>query len=187
MAHTILKEKITPRTISGGILGVLGVFTLIGTTQEKLDTIGLLAAAAGMLTSALGFILTRHWKPPVNPPLTFTAWQLTLGGFATLPMALAIEGVMPPQPATTNLAFAYVGLFASIIAYTYWFTGVTNLPASTVSIIGLLNPLTGLILGIVLAEEILTPLQALGCLAILSGIYIGTRRPRLKSNQQNIE
>jgi len=139
MAHTILNEKVTPRTISGGVLGIIGVFTLIGTTPEHLDPIGLLAAGAGMVSSALGFVLTRRWKPPVNP-ITFTAWQLTCGGLTTLPIALAIEGIMPPQSATTNLAFAYVGIFASIIAYTCWFTGVTNLPASTVSIIGLLNP-----------------------------------------------
>lgn len=140
---------------------------------------GILAAVAGMLSSALGFVLTRHWKPQVNPT-TFTAWQLTLGGLTTLPIALAVEGVMPPQPPATNVAFIYIGLFASIIAYTCWFTGVTALPATTVSIIGLLNPLTGLILGVVLAGEILTPLQILGCLAILGGIFTGVipARPR---------
>lgn len=72
MAHTTLNEKVTPRTISGGVLGIIGVFTLIGTTPEHLDHIGLLAAGAGMVSSALGFVLTRHWKPPVNPT-TFTA------------------------------------------------------------------------------------------------------------------
>ena len=84
---------------------------------------------------------------------------------------------MPPQPVATNLAFVYVGLFASIVAYICWFTGVAKLPASTVSIIGLLNPLTGLTFGVILAGEVLTPLQILGCLAILSGIYTGVRTP----------
>lgn len=72
IAHAILNEKITPLTISGGVLGVLGVFTLLGGTTGHLDLIGLLAAGAGMVSSALGFVLTRHWKPPVNP-ITFTA------------------------------------------------------------------------------------------------------------------
>ena len=64
MAHLLLKEKITPRTISGGILGGLGVFTLLGGTAGHLDPIGLLAAGAGMISSALGFVLTRRWKTP---------------------------------------------------------------------------------------------------------------------------
>lgn len=91
MAHLLLKEKITPRTISGGILGLLGVFTLLGGTTGHLDLIGLLAAGAGMISSALGFVLTRRWKPPVNAT-TFTAWQLTIGGMITAPHRITGRG-----------------------------------------------------------------------------------------------
>lgn len=176
MAHLLLKEKITPRTISGGILGLLGVFTLLGGTTGHLDPIGLLAAGAGMISSALGFVLTRRWKPPVNAT-TFTAWQLTIGGMITAPIALLAEGIMPTPSMSTTAAFAYIVFFASILAYICWFTGVTRLPASTVSIIGLFNPLTGCILGVLLAGETLTPTQMLGSLVILTGIYAGVRAP----------
>lgn len=176
MAHLLLKEKITPRTISGGILGLLGVFTLLGGTTGHLDLIGLLAAGAGMISSALGFVLTRRWKPPVNAT-TFTAWQLTIGGMTTAPIALLTEGIMPTPSMSTTAAFAYIVFFASILAYICWFTGVTRLPASTVSIIGLFNPLTGCILGVLLAGETLTPTQMLGSLVILTGIYAGVRAP----------
>ncbi|WP_068171818.1 DMT family transporter [Rothia sp. ND6WE1A] len=176
MAHLLLNEKITPRTLSGGFLGLLGVFTLLGGTTGHLDPTGLLAAGAGMISSALGFVLTRRWKPPVNAT-TFTAWQLTLGGMITTPIALLAEGIMPAPSMSTTAAFAYIVFFASILAYICWFTGVTRLPASTVSIIGLLNPLTGLVLGTVLAGEVLSFVQVLGCLAILGGIYAGVRTP----------
>lgn len=62
MAHLLLNEKITPRTLSGRILGLLGVFALLGGTTGQLDPIGLLAAGAGMISSTLGFVLTRRWK-----------------------------------------------------------------------------------------------------------------------------
>ena len=176
MAHLLLKEKITPRTISGGILGLLGVFTLLGGTTGHLDPLGLLAAGAGMISSALGFVLTRRWKPPVNAT-TFTAWQLTLGGMVTAPIALLTEGIMPTPSVSTTAAFAYIVFFASILAYICWFTGVTRLPASAVSIIGLFSPLTGCILGVLLAGETLTPTQMLGSLIILTGIYAGVRTP----------
>lgn len=176
MAHLLLKEKITPRTISGGILGLLGVFTLLGGTTGHLDPIGLLAAGAGMISSALGFVLTRRWKPPVNAT-TFTAWQLTFGGMITAPIALLAEGIMPVPSVSATAAFVYIVFFASILAYICWFTGVTRLPASTVSIIGLFNPLTGCILGVLLAGETLTPTQMLGSLVILTGIYAGVRAP----------
>lgn len=125
-----------------------------------------------MLSSALGFILTRRWKPPVGAT-TFTAWQLTFGGMPTLPIALCTEGVMPPQPLATTASFAYIILFASIIAYACWFTGVPQLPDSSVSIIGLLNRLTGLLLGTALADEPFSLLQLGGCTAILARVFLG--------------
>lgn len=173
MARLILNEQTSSRKVFGGLFGVTGVFILIGNTQGTLDVTGLLAAIGGMLSSALGFVLTRKWKPPVNAT-TFTAWQLTCGGFALLPIALIAEGTMPLQPASTYFAFTYIVVFASIIAYTCWFTGVAELPASTVSIIGLLNPLTGVLLGTLLAGENFTFLQMLGSLAIITGIWWGT-------------
>lgn len=181
MARLILSEHITSRKFLGGLLGILGVFLLIGSTQGTLDATGLLAATGGMLSSALGFVLTRKWKPPVNAT-TFTAWQLTCGGLTLLPITLITEGVMPLQSASTYFAFTYIVVFASIIAYICWFTGVTALPASTVSIIGLLNPLTGVLLGTLLAGETFTLPQMLGSLAIITGIWWGTtpqKKPRL--------
>ena len=95
----------------------------------------------------------------------------------TAPIALLTEGIMPVPSVSTTAAFAYIVFFASILAYICWFTGVTQLPASTVSIIGLFNPLTGCILGVLLAGETLTPTQMLGSLVILTGIYTGVRVP----------
>lgn len=177
MAHLLLKEKITLRALNGGTLGLLGVFTLLGGTTGHLDLIGILAAGTGMLSSALGFILTRRWKPPVGAT-TFTAWQLTFGGMPTLPIALCTEGVMPPQPLATTASFAYIILFASIIAYACWCTGVPQLPDSSVSIIGLLNRLTGLLLGTALADEPFSLLQLGGCTAFLARVFLGMNSPQ---------
>lgn len=181
MARLILSEYISPRKVMGGLLGIFGVFILIGGTQGTLDALGLLAATGGMFSSALGFILTRRWEPPVNA-MTFTAWQLTCGGLTLIPIALIAEGLMPMQSASTYFAFTYIVVFASVIAYTCWFTGVTALPAATVSIIGLLNPLTGILLGTLLARENFTFVQVLGTLAIITGIWWGTapqKKPKL--------
>ena len=104
IARIILAERITSQKIYAGLLGIAGVTLLISNTQLHLDPLGLLAAGAAMTCSALGFVLTRYWQPSVNPAV-FTSWQLTLGGLTTLPLALAVEGIMPPQPVATNLAF----------------------------------------------------------------------------------
>jgi len=40
-----------------------------------------------------------------------------------------------------------VSLVATALAYLAWFTGLQRLPAATVGLIGLLNPVTGVLLG----------------------------------------
>lgn len=173
MARLLLNERITVSKIIGGLLGLAGVTLLLGGFSGSLDALGLAASVCAMLTSALGFVLTRRWKPPVGPA-TFTAWQLTVGGMILLPLALVIEGPLPPQEPVTYAGYAYIIVLASVVAYLCWFSGLAHLQASTVSIIGLLNPLTGLLLGTLLAGEPLSIFQAAGCLLILTGILWGT-------------
>jgi probable blue pigment (indigoidine) exporter len=48
-----------------------------------------------------------------------------------------------------------------------------HLPASTVGLIGLLNPVTGVLLGTVLAGELLTGRQVLGMTLVLGAILVG--------------
>lgn len=178
MARLLLNERITTPKLMGGILGIIGVALLLGGFSGTLDVLGLVASACAMLTSALGFVLTRRWQPPVGPA-AFTAWQLTAGGLVLFPLALVLEGPLPPQEPVTYAGYAYIIIFASVVAYLCWFSGLAHLQASTVSIIGLLNPLTGLLLGTLLAGESLTLFQGLGCLLILTGIMWGTGTLRL--------
>ncbi|WP_346846195.1 EamA family transporter [uncultured Rothia sp.] len=173
MARAILEEIFTVRRILGGILSVIGVFVLIGKVQGTLDALGLLASFVGMLISALGFILIRKWNPPVSST-EFASWQLFLGGIMLLPIVIWREGFMPLPSLSALWGYVYIALFASVIGYICWYYGVTRLPASVVSIIGLLNPLAGVLLGTFLAGETLTLTQAVGCLLILVGIYMGT-------------
>ena len=62
------------------------------------------------------------------------------------------------------------------VAFTAWFTGLRHLSAATVGLIGLLNPVTGVLLGLTLSGEALTLRQVLGLGLVLAGITLS--RPR---------
>jgi probable blue pigment (indigoidine) exporter len=53
-----------------------------------------------------------------------------------------------------------------------------HLPAGTVGLIGLLNPVTGVLLGTLIAAEEFGPQQLLGLLLVLAGIVLGQSRRR---------
>jgi probable blue pigment (indigoidine) exporter len=72
--------------------------------------------------------------------------------------------------------FAYVGLVATALAFTAWFTGLRHLSAATVGLIGLLNPVTGVLLGVLVSGDVLTVRQVVGLALVLLGIALSQLR-----------
>jgi probable blue pigment (indigoidine) exporter len=71
-----------------------------------------------------------------------------------------------------------VALIGTALANVAWFHGLEHLSAGTVGIVGLLNPVTGVLLGLLLGGESLGAAQLLGILLVLAGIVIGQQRVR---------
>ncbi|WP_344336490.1 EamA family transporter [Brevibacterium salitolerans] len=176
-ARLLLGEKASPLRWTGAVLGLAGVALLVNGAAGGLDPWGVAASLLAMASSSLGFVLTKRWQPPVSP-FVFTAWQLTAAGLLLVPVALLVEGMPRPLEGSEVAAFAYAGLIATAVAYTAWFTGLRRLPAGAVGVVGLLNPLTGALLGIAVAGERLAPLQWAGALLVACGVVLGLlRRP----------
>lgn len=174
LARVLLAERASLTQYLGAIAGVVGVSLLVGGAQGGLDPIGVAASLGAMLMSSIGFVLTKRWQPPVTA-VAFSAWQLTFGGLMVLPVAIAVEGRMPSLDPTTLAGFAYLTLIATALAYVAWFHGLRVLPAGTVGLIGLLNPLAGALLGLGVAGESMSMTQAIGAAAIVLGVLAGIR------------
>ncbi len=174
-AHLLLGERAPRRAWGGAAVGLLGVVLLVGSATGRLDPVGVGASVLAMMASSVGFVLTKRWRPPVGA-MTFVAWQLTFGGLLLTPLALAVEGPPPALTGTEVAAFTYLVLVGTALAYVVWFAGLRALPAGTVGLIGLLNPVSGALLGVLLAGERLSPLQVLGTLVVLAGVAAGLPR-----------
>ncbi|WP_224284604.1 DMT family transporter, partial [Streptomyces sp. LS1784] len=98
------------------------------------------------------------------------------GGLVLLPLAAAVEGAPPAADGPTLLAFGYATVVATALAFTCWFAGLRHLPAGTVGLLGLLNPLTGVLLGTALDGDPFGVRQGAGLALVVAGILLG--RPR---------
>lgn len=172
LAWVWVAERPTVLALGGALAGFLGVGLLVGRAEGAVDPVGVLASLAAMLLSSIGFVLTKRWRPPVDN-LTFCAWQLTLGGLTLLPLAAVVEGAPPALSWTEVVAFGYLSLVATGLAYVAWMTGLRELPAAAVGLIGLLNPVVGVLLGVALAGESMGPWQVLGALLVVAGVLAG--------------
>ena len=146
----------------------------------SVDLRGVAASVAALTMSSCGYVLAKKWGR-ADGPLATTSWQLIAGGLVLIPFAVVFEGAPPALDGPALGGFAYVGLIATALAFTAWFTGLRHLTAARVGMIGLLNPVTGVLLGVLVSGEVLTPRQVLGLALVLLGITVSQlpARPRV--------
>jgi probable blue pigment (indigoidine) exporter len=176
-AWLLVAERLTSQALGGAVAGILGVLLLVGGASGGIDPMGVAASAAALLLSSAGAVLGKRWNDG-TPLVALTAWQLVFGGAILGAVALAVEGAPPPLDARETAGFAFTTLVATALAYLCWFAGLARLPAGTVGVVGLLNPVTGVLLGALVAHETFTLEQVGGILLVLAGILATTQAPR---------
>ena len=178
----LLHERPSKLSFMAAFAGFLGVGLLVLGPAARLDTVGIAAAIAGAATMGLGTVLTKRWQRPVSL-MVFTAWQLAIGGIILLPIALILEGPLPPLSTSNLFGFVYLGLIGTGLAYALWFRGIDKLSASAVSYLGLMSPVVATLIGFVLLNQTFTLIQLVGISLVLISIVVGQqpnrRRKRL--------
>ena len=177
LAIPLLRQRSTAYMLIGAVLGVVGVGLLVGLGASRIDPLGVAISLMALLLSSLGAILATKWRDDL-PLVATTSWQLVAGGLMLLVAAIVVEGAPPAMTSTNVLAYGAISLVATAIAFLCWFAGLRHLPAGTVGIIGLLNPVTGVLLGVLLAAESLASSQWWGLALVAAALVLGRSRHR---------
>ncbi|WP_433715185.1 EamA family transporter [Nocardia sp. CA-084685] len=174
LAVLVLHESPSAWRIGWGAVGLVGVGLVVIGPNAALDAIGIVAGLGCAATMALGVTLTKRWgRPAEASPTAFAGWQLTAGGLFLLPVTILFEGAPPTIDPPAILGYLWLGLFGGLLAYVLWFRGITTLPVNSVSILSLLSPLVAAVLGAVLLDQTLGPIQLLGFGLALAAIVAG--------------
>jgi drug/metabolite transporter (DMT)-like permease len=174
-APFVLGERLTKRTVVVVAIAFTGLAVLLEPWREfapgAMHGAGLgLASAIFFASSLLGIKRAgRHfggfellaWHMPTA---LLTLWLFVpRGAFSSI-----------PEPALGWLALACIGPGA--IAAVLFYKGVVHLEANRASILMLLEPLTAVLVGIVVWKEVPRPLAALGALLVLISAYMVVKR-----------
>ncbi len=153
------------------MLGVIGLVAPAGLDLRTGDWTGLLAGILSGGTYAATMLFSRALRSRVDSH-TQTFWSTALAALLLLPWGLQSS----PEAFLANLPLLIpLGVISLGLAYWLYFTGLQAVPAQIVSLIALLEPLSGVLIGLFIFNEIPTPIGALGSLCILAGIYLITR------------
>jgi drug/metabolite transporter (DMT)-like permease len=160
---------------------------------RTLDTIGLIAAFLDAIALSIYFLMgEKLTKTRDIQSLTFfgfafatIAWLIILPiwkfPFEVFGERINMQGIFAGYDSYGWVLIVWIIVFGTIIPYLFVITGIKTLSASTSSVIGMLEPVLVGILAWWWLREAWLPLQILGGVLVLIGIYIADRA-RLKAH-----
>lgn len=180
-------ERASPLQILGiGVLvaGVVAYFGLelpeIGLSVALLAGIAIPFVVGG--SARLGRYLALDARRLYGGPLGLTAVAMTVGGFTTLALALALEGI----PAFSLRGWALIIWLAAIntaLTYTLWTHTQRTLRAVEASVLSDLTVILIAVLGWLVLDESLGPVQVAGLLLAVGGVFLVQLAPTLRSRR----
>jgi drug/metabolite transporter, DME family len=142
-----------------------------GATDPWGTALALLAAAAFATLTGV------NARPvPGLDGLAVTALSFTLGGVLLLPLAAAAGGLDLPAEAPGWGWLVFLAVVPTAAAYSAYFTGLRTVPATTATLLSLLEPLTAAVLATVLRDERLGLWGAIGSSLLVLAVVV--LRPR---------
>ncbi len=180
LSRFIFKIKLIPLQIIGVFIAFLGASFIIFKGDLNVFLSFKLNPGDALIMLAVFFyalytVLLK--KRPTMHPLSFVLATFILGLPMILPFylyeSLNVQAVSLNQ--STLLAFAYVGIFPSILSYIFYNRAVDELGANKVGLFSYLNPIMGSILAILLLGERFKPYHVIGIILIMIGVLIATR------------
>ena len=174
-------------SIGGAVLVVVrGEFAVLQTLRLNPGDFWCLAA---VLCWAVQTFMLRY-KPPEMDIMALVVASVGLGWLALVPayaVETALGGTMRFDRETVLLV-GYLGLFASVIAFSLYNAGVVRVGSASAGYLGNLFPVFSALLAVIFLGEAIAWYHALGGMLVLGGIYLATvppgalrRRPAARS------
>ena len=170
---TIIDRRLPSwRMTSSILLGFAGVGVLSwpvlrqGTTADILAVIALLLAP---LFWAIGSIWFQRRKPDLSDRAV-SGWQQLLGGVGLLAVALLRDEPLPTPTGEAWLAWGYLVLFGSVLAFTSYMATLRLLPYQIVVTYAYVNPVIAVFLGWLILSEQVTGWTLAGALLVIAGV-----------------
>ena len=146
-------------------------------------SVALLAGISIPLVAGVGFSIGRYLaidaRRLYGGPLGLTAVAMTAGGFSLLVMALLTEGI-PDLSLRAWSLIVWLALVNTALTYTIWTHTQRTLRAVEASALGDLTVILIAVIGWLVLDEALGPVQVAGLLAAVGGVFLVQLAPSLR-------
>lgn len=172
LSPLLFDERLTWPRLLGFAAVLCGVFLIDGQTlQAGGDPWGLLCGALSAVMYAVMVVFNK--KATAIEGLENATIQLTVS-FLTVAVFVGIrQGFAIPVETTDWPWILALGLVNTGIGCYLYFSSIGGLPVQTVAICGYLEPLSAVVLSVIVLGEGMQPVQVLGAVLILGGAIFG--------------
>ncbi|HEY8771008.1 MAG TPA: EamA family transporter [Thermoleophilaceae bacterium] len=168
-------DRVPRRTLAGVLVGFAGLAVLVLPGDRPGDApLGWVLLIVGASISwAAGSFYSRRTPLP-REALVSTGWQMLFGGFG-----MVLVGTLTGEWANLRpdrfsgdslLAFGYLIVFGSLLAFTAYTWLLKSAPISTVATYAFVNPVIAIFLGWAILNEEITPAVTAGAAAIVLSV-----------------
>lgn len=171
---SFFREKVTATTITSIILALVGICLLYkGDTGISLSMTGVLLVMVSSLTYAIYIVIVNQSSIRMSTmKLTFYILLscvicLLAYSFSSPDMHL----MLPPSPRAWFFA-CWLGLVPTVLSLVFMTVAVHEVGATPTAIMGALEPLTAVAIGVMVFGEVLTMRLAVGIVLILSAVLL---------------
>ena len=167
-------EKVTWSTSLAILLAVSGVGLLYqGDGNDKLSTAGFALVMCSSLLYALYIISINQWKNPGMSNIKFTFYILVFGLLTMFVYSfIAGEPILMLQTPKQWLCAAQLALLPTVLSLFFMTVSINLIGSTPAAIMGALEPVTAVIIGVCIFGESFSLQLAIGILAILAGVTI---------------
>lgn len=158
--------------LMGILLALIGVLWLARGHGFAGSLPGLLAMCGATLGWSLGSVLSRH-RLPLAPGSTGYCSEMVCGGALLLVISLILheQPSWPPQ-STALIAWLYLVVFGSLIAFTAYMTLLRHTRLAVSTSYSFVNPVVALFLGVTLGKESVARQEWYAAAVVLLGVLV---------------
>ena len=181
---TCFKEKVTASTVTAILLALVGICLLYrGDAGISLSPTGVLLVMVSSLTYAVYIVVVRSampLRPSTNQSgthmssLKLTFYVLLICMLSLLAYSFTsphLHLMLPPSPRAWFFA-CWLGLVPTVLSLVLMTVAVHEVGATPTAIMGALEPLTAVAIGVTVFGESFTPRLAVGIVLILSAVLL---------------
>lgn len=175
LSPLVVKEKLSFKKVICIGVALLGLFLIL--KSSTLETTGdhLLGIGYGLIAASFyaAMTLTNKFIRELDG-LTITLVQLGLSIMLLFPFVLFTDGFnFSSITSKTVILMLLLGVLHGGVGLYLFFVGMKGLKAQSIAVLSYIDPLTSLVISVLIVKEIMTLQQLFGAILLLGSIWIG--------------